>query len=48
MTDAVNEVLTDKNLRQQLVNTGRQQATKYSWQRLAEQTLDVYEQALRS
>ncbi|HEY5153039.1 MAG TPA: glycosyltransferase family 1 protein [Candidatus Saccharimonadales bacterium] len=48
MADAIDEVLTDKNLRRQLVEDGRRQAAKYSWQHLAEQTLGVYEQALRS
>lgn len=48
MADAINEVLTDKVLRQQLIDKGRRQAAKYSWRRLAEQTLGVYEQVLRS
>jgi glycosyltransferase involved in cell wall biosynthesis len=48
MSDAINEVLTDKNLRQQLIDKGRGQAAKYSWQRMAEQTLAVYNQVLKS
>lgn len=48
ISDAINEVLTDKNLRQNLIRKGRQQAAKYSWQRTAEQTLEVYKQALSS
>jgi glycosyltransferase involved in cell wall biosynthesis len=48
MADAINEVLTDKALRTELIDKGRHQAAKYSWQRMAEQTLAVYEQALRT
>ncbi len=47
MADAINEVLTDKELRLRLVETGRRQVQKYSWQRMAEQTLAVYEAALK-
>jgi glycosyltransferase involved in cell wall biosynthesis len=46
MADAINEVLTDKNLRSGLVEKGRAQVAKYSWQKLAEQTLAVYSTAL--
>jgi glycosyltransferase involved in cell wall biosynthesis len=48
MADAINEVLTDKDLRESLIKAGRQQAAKYSWQRTAEQTLAVYQQVLKS
>lgn len=46
MTDAINEVLTDKDLRQKLVEAGKPQAARYSWQRLAEQTLEIYNNTL--
>ena len=46
MADAINEVLTDKSLRKTLIDTGKQQAKKYSWQRMADQTLEIYEKAL--
>jgi glycosyltransferase involved in cell wall biosynthesis len=46
ITDAINEVLTDKTLRTDLIQKGTAQVKKYSWQRLAEQTLAVYEKAL--
>jgi glycosyltransferase involved in cell wall biosynthesis len=46
MTDAINEVLTDTHLRQDLVKKGKAQAANYSWQRTAEQTLEVYKKAL--
>lgn len=46
MADAINEVLTDKDLRSRLIAAGKHQAAKYSWQRMAEQTLTVYNQVL--
>jgi glycosyltransferase involved in cell wall biosynthesis len=46
MADAINEVLTDTKLRKKLVKNGQSQVAKYSWQRLAEQTLEVYKRAL--
>jgi len=42
MAKAINEVLTDSSLRETLIARGHQQVTKYSWQRMAEQTLSVY------
>lgn len=46
MSDAINEVLTDKNLRTKLIANGKVQADKYSWEQLAKQTLAIYEAAL--
>ena len=46
MADAINEVLTDQALRERLVQAGRTQAAKYSWRRLAEQTLQAYNHTL--
>jgi glycosyltransferase involved in cell wall biosynthesis len=46
MADAIEEVLTDKKLRSSLVRKGHAQVKKYSWERMAEQTLAVYRQAL--
>lgn len=46
MADALNEVLTDKELRNRLVVAGKQQVQKYSWQHMAEQTLEIYNRAL--
>lgn len=43
---AINDVLTDQKLRQQMITAGFAQAKKYSWQRMAEQTLAVYEHVL--
>lgn len=47
MTDAINEVLTDKQLRERLITAGRTQAASYSWSRMAQQTLDLYNQVLK-
>jgi glycosyltransferase involved in cell wall biosynthesis len=46
IADTINEVLADETLRTKLIEKGRLQAGKYSWQHLAEQTLEVYKQAL--
>jgi glycosyltransferase involved in cell wall biosynthesis len=46
IADAIDEVLTDKKLRSALVKKGRSQVEKYSWRRMAEQTLAVYNQVL--
>jgi len=46
MSAAINDVLTNKELRQKLVVAGKTQAQKYSWKRTAEQTLAVYQKAL--
>ena len=46
MVKAINDVLTDEKLRQRLIAAGLVQAKKYSWQRMAEQTLAVYGKSL--
>lgn len=46
MADAINEVLTDKQLREHLVAAGRTQVTKFSWKRMADQTLAIYNDVL--
>jgi glycosyltransferase involved in cell wall biosynthesis len=48
MEDAINNVLTDEKLRQKLIEAGHKQAAKYSWKRMAEQTLEVYNKALKN
>ncbi len=47
ISDAISEVLTDKNLRQKLIIAGKEQAKKYSWQTMAEKTLKLYNQILQ-
>jgi glycosyltransferase involved in cell wall biosynthesis len=46
MADAIAEVLTDKDLRSELINRGHSQVKRYSWRSTAEQTLAVYNRAL--
>ena len=41
------KILDDENLRQELIKKGYEQAAKYSWRRMAEQTHQVYMQALQ-
>lgn len=48
MAGAIHEVLSNPQLRQRLIADGRRQTQNYSWQRLAEQTLQVYQNALRN
>jgi glycosyltransferase involved in cell wall biosynthesis len=47
MVRSINEVLVNPELRNKLIRAGREQVKKYSWQKMAEQTLEVYEKALR-
>ena len=42
IASAINDVLVDKGLRDRLVKAGREQVKKYSWKRMAEQTLEQY------
>jgi len=46
MSDAINEVLTDEVLRESLIEKGHLQAAKYSWERMAQQTLAIYSKVL--
>ncbi len=46
MADAISAVLTDQALRQKLITAGAAQAAKYSWRRMAEQTLAIYDRVL--
>lgn len=39
-------VIEDEGLRRQLIAKGKKQAAKYSWQRMAKQTLEVYNRVL--
>jgi glycosyltransferase involved in cell wall biosynthesis len=43
---AIDRLLTDEERRSELIRLGQKQAAKYSWRRMAEQTLAVYEQVL--
>lgn len=46
MADQVGRVLDDSKLRQELIEKGATKAKEYSWQRMAQQTHDIYDQAL--
>lgn len=47
MTRAIEDVLINKTLRKKLIAAGAVQHKKYSWERMAEQTLNVYKKASR-
>lgn len=46
MAEKINDVLTDEKLRKTLIEKGFEQVKKYSWRRMAEQTLEVYKKTL--
>lgn len=46
MARAINDVLTDKKLRRTLKKAGDKQYQKYSWHKMAKQTLEVYTKVL--
>jgi glycosyltransferase involved in cell wall biosynthesis len=46
MAEKIDEVLTNEKLRKELIEKGKSQVKKYSWKRMAEQTLEVYKKVL--
>jgi glycosyltransferase involved in cell wall biosynthesis len=46
MAAKINQLLVNPDLRSELIKKGAAQAGKYSWRRMAEQTLDIYNKAL--
>jgi glycosyltransferase involved in cell wall biosynthesis len=46
MAQKISEVIDNETLRQELISKGKVQAGKYSWKRMAEQTLAVYKSVL--
>ena len=46
MANKIEQMLSNATLRQRYIAKAKKQATKFSWQRMAQQTLDVYRQAL--
>ena len=42
MASVINKVLTDKNLRNSLIQKGYNQIKKYNWRKTAEETLKIY------
>ncbi len=47
MAAKINEVIDSEKLRAKLIKKGYAQASKYSWRRMAEQTLAAYDKALK-
>ena len=45
---SISEVLKNTELRKDLIRRGVKQASKYSWKKMAEETLEVYEKALKN
>lgn len=48
MASKIGQVIDDKKLRDELIAKGKMQAGKYSWAKMASQTLQIYEQELSS
>lgn len=48
MAKAISKVINKDSLRKELIKKGHKQAKKYSWQRMAEITLSIYDRALES
>lgn len=46
MVEAMEKIVTDEGLRKELVDRGYNQVSKYSWERMARETLDVYNKVL--
>lgn len=46
LSELLYNVLSDKDLRQNLASKGREQARRFSWEKTARETLDIYAQAL--
>lgn len=47
IAEKINDILTSKELRKDLIKKGSEQVKKYSWKRMAEETLVIYERALK-
>lgn len=45
ITEKLNQIVVDQNLRHDLINRGFENVKKYSWTKMAEETLKVYESA---
>ena len=47
MADAMKKIYTDKNLRKKLIEAGRKQFNKYSWEKMGREMVELYHDALR-
>jgi len=45
-SEAIEKVLTDNDLRRRLIEAGQQQVKKYNWQKMAKETLEIYESCM--
>lgn len=48
LEEALRKVLTDSKLQRELSNKGRLQSLKFSWQRMAKETLSIYQEVLET
>ena len=48
MAEKIEFILADNNLREQQIKKGYEQIKKYSWERMAQETLSVYTKALQA
>ena len=48
MVQKIEDVIANEDLRKTLIEKGKAQAAGYSWKKMAEQTLAVYEKVLKS
>ncbi len=46
MAEAIENVMTDKKLRTKLIAAGKNQAKKFSWKRMSQETLGIYQEVL--
>ena len=47
MAAAIDRILTESTCKQELITRGYAQVSKYSWERMAQQTFDIYEDVLQ-
>lgn len=47
MAEKINDVISNKKLRDRLVSRGHKQIKKYSWRRMAKETLAIYQSVLK-
>ena len=47
MYEKINKVINDQELREKLIKKGYIQSKKYSWEKMARETLDIYKMALK-
>jgi glycosyltransferase involved in cell wall biosynthesis len=48
MAESIEQVLNNKDFRNKLIEKGYEQAKKYSWEKMATQTLEIYNKALKN